>query len=229
MTRKRRNGSQASAGRMEYIVRIAVQPMSSQARSTRQRRIVAGRRNAASASASNPKPSWKDRISDFRHGRLPHTLLTTSLKSVSSMKLHREFNITQKSAWHLAHRIRKSFESEESQFSGFVEVDENYIGGTAGNKHEDKKLKAGRGAVGKTAVVGAKNRKANKISAKVINDTKRKTLHEFIQDNVEKGSIVCTDDFKSYLKMKGYEHKTVKHSTGEYVDKMAHINGMESF
>lgn len=156
-------------------------------------------------------------------------LLTTSLKGVSSMKLHRDLEITQKSAWHLAHRIRKSFESGESRFSGFVKVDESYIGGKEGNKHEGKKLKQGRGAVGKTAVVGAKDRKANKVSAKVVNDTKRKTLHGFIQDNVEEGSTVCTDDFKSYLKLKEYEHNTMRHSAGENVNKMAHINGKESF
>ena len=156
-------------------------------------------------------------------------LLTTSLKGMSSMKFHRDLEITQKSAWHLAHRIRKSFKSGESRFSGFVEVDESYIGGKEGNKHEGKKLKQGRGAVGKTAVVGAKDRKANKVSAKVVNDTKRKTLHRFIQDNVEEGSTVCTDDFKSYLKLKGYEHNTVRHSAGENVNKMAHINGKESF
>ncbi len=166
---------------------------------------------------------------EFQAWAIAAYLLTTSLKGVSSMKLHRDLEITQKSAWHLAHRIRKSFESGESCVSGFVEVDESYIGGKEGNKHEGKQLKQGRGAVGKTAVVGAKDRKANKVSAKVVNNTKRKTLHGFIQDNVEEGSTVCTDDFKSYLKLKGYEHNTVRHSAGENVNEMAHINGMESF
>ena len=44
-----------------------------------------------------------------------------------------------------------------------------------------------------------------------------------------KGSTVCTDDFRSYEKLDGYDHHTVKHSTGEYVDEMIHINDMESF
>ena len=56
-------------------------------------------------------------------------LLTTSLKGVSSMKLSRDLGISQKSAWHLAHRIRKAWESDEGLFSGPVEVDETYVGG----------------------------------------------------------------------------------------------------
>ena len=97
------------------------------------------------------------------------------------------------------------------------------------NKHWNKKLNAGRGAVGKTAVLGAKNREQNKVKAKVIDNTKRHTLHGFIDENVEKGSTVYTDDFKSYEKLYGYEHGTVRHSVGEYVDEQIHINGMESF
>ena len=56
-------------------------------------------------------------------------LLTTSLKSVSSMKLHRDLGVTQTTAWYLAHRIRKSFEQDDQNFSGIVEVDETYVGG----------------------------------------------------------------------------------------------------
>ena len=67
------------------------------------------------------------------------------------------------------------------------------------------------------------------MAAKVIDDTRRKTLHGFIEDNVDAGSTVCTDDLPSYEKMSGYDHQRVKHSVGEYVDENIHINGMESF
>ena len=37
-------------------------------------------------------------------------MVTTNLKSVSSMKLHRDLGITQKSAWFMRHRIRQTYE-----------------------------------------------------------------------------------------------------------------------
>ena len=73
-------------------------------------------------------------------------LVTTNLKDVSSMKLHRDLGITQKTAWHLAHRIRKAWETDKGLFAGPVEVDETYIGGKERNKHADQKRRAGRGA-----------------------------------------------------------------------------------
>ena len=156
-------------------------------------------------------------------------LLTTNLKGVSSMKLHRDLGITQKSAWHLAHRLRQSFKVEDCRFSGTVEVDETYVGGLEKNKHENKKLKQGRGATGKTVVIGVKERESKKVKAEVIRNTKRPTLHGFIDENIETGSAVYTDDFRSYEKLYGYDHQSVKHSVGEYVNEQIHINDMESF
>ena len=107
--------------------------------------------------------------------------VTTNLKGVSSLKLHRDLGITQKSAWHLAHRLRKSMEGQPSLFCGPVEVDETYIGGKRKNMPlwKQKQL-TGRGAAGKTAVVGAEDRETNQVFAKTVRNTNKPTLQRFV-------------------------------------------------
>ena len=102
------------------------------------------------------------------------------------------------------------------------------MGGRERNKHKGKRLKAGRGTVGKTAVVGAKDRKTNKVRAKVTKKTDSKTLQKFVTDNAAKGATVYTDDASAYKGMP-FDHASVRHSVGKYVDGMAHTNGIESF
>ena len=154
--------------------------------------------------------------------------VTTNLKGVSSMKLHRDLGITQRSAWFLAHRLREAWKDNGTQFSGPVEVDETFIGGKEKNKHANKKLRAGRGAVGKAIVVGAKDRETNRVSAAVVKGTDAKTLQGFVGERAAKGATVYTDDHGGYEGMP-FEHETVKHSISEYVNGMAHTNGIESF
>ena len=152
----------------------------------------------------------------------------TSLKGVSSMKLHRDIGVSQPAAWFMLQRIRKAWESEDSPFAGPIEVDETYMGGSERNKHKGKKLRAGRGTVGKAAVVGAKDRKTNKVKAKVVENTDAKTLQGFIVATTLAGATVYTDDAAAYKGMP-FDHESVRHSVGEYVDGMAHTQGIESF
>ena len=154
-------------------------------------------------------------------------LVMTSLKGVSSMKLHRDIGVTQKTAWFLAQRLRAAMIANGSPFSGPVEVDETYFGGKEQHKHESKKLKAGRGAVGKTAVVGAKDRATKKVAAKVVASTDKPTLHGFVKEHAAPGAKVYTDDARAYSALP-FDHAVVKHSLKEYVRGDVHTNGIES-
>ncbi len=157
-------------------------------------------------------------------------LWSTSLKGVSSMKLHRDLNITQKSAYFMAQRLREAWSDSGGQFLGPVEADETYVGGKRHNmtKARRKAYAKSRGPVGKTAVIGVKDRHSNRVSARKAGATNRETLHGFVAGHAAPGATVYTDDNAAYRGMP-FRHEAVNHSAGEYVRGMAHTNGIESF
>ena len=156
-------------------------------------------------------------------------LWSTSLKGVSSMKLHRDLNITQKSAYFMAQRLREAWSQKGGLMRGPLEVDETYMGGLEKNKHAKKKLKVGGGPSGKIPVVGAKDKAENKIQAKVIEAADKETLHAFVGSVAKPGATVHTDEAKTYKGIPNVSHYTVNHSVGEYVNGQVHTNGIESF
>ena len=153
-------------------------------------------------------------------------LMATGIKGVSSMKLHRDLGVTQKTAWHLSHRIRESWDDNGEEFEGPIEADEAYFGGLEKNKHKAKKLNDGRGPVGKTAVLGVKDRKTKHVAAMVAESIDKITVQDFIGSKAKAGAKLYTDDSRAY---EGLDREAVRHSLGEYVRGQAHTNGMESF
>ena len=121
----------------------------------------------------------------YQKWALAINIMATNLKGFSSMKLHRELGITQKSAWFLNHRIRECWKGQKLFFDGPVEMDETYMGGSSKNTH--KQLKRDKwgfpiidvsklGKTKKTTVVGIKDRVTKQVHAETTEDAKKKTI-----------------------------------------------------
>ena len=165
----------------------------------------------------------------FRKFLLAIYLMTTHKKGIPATQMARELGVTYKTAWYLGHRIRQAWKQEGGLFAGPVEVDETYMGGKERNRHHNAKHNAGRGPVGKTAIVGASSRQDGKVKAQVTEQTTKEALQGFIHDSVQPGEDVYTDDHRSYADMPGFNHESVKHSIHEYVRDKVHTNSIESF
>ena len=158
-------------------------------------------------------------------------MLTSARKGIPSTQMARELGVTQKTAWFLAQRIRETWlKDRDNHMGGQMQVDETCVGGREKNKHASKKLRAGRGAVGKTAVAGVRDQNGE-VRAVVVENTKAPTLGRFVRDHCAAGAVIVTDTHGGYIGLRaaGYQHIRINHSVGEYVRDMAHTNGIESF
>lgn len=153
----------------------------------------------------------------------------TSLKSISARKLRRDISVSYTTAWFMMHRIREAWADETSDlFDGPAEVDETYFGGRRRNMSNAKrKMLEGRGPVGKTAVVGGKDRATKQVRAKVVETTDAETLQGFIKQHTVSGAKIYTDGSAAYDGLPNRE--SVQHSLSEYVRGDVHTNGIESF
>jgi transposase len=161
-------------------------------------------------------------------------LLTATRNGVSAKELQRQLGVTYKCAWRIGHQLRDLMAARNKNInpgplSGFVEVDETFVGGKAKNKHASKRTGL-RGTADKAIVIGAVQREG-KVVARVIENTETKTLDDFVNETVsEDVSLISTDEHSGYrlLKLK-YPHARVTHSQGEYVNGNVHTNTIEGF
>lgn len=158
-------------------------------------------------------------------------LISTSKKGVSSLQLAEQLGITQKTAWFVNHRIREMLKDNSGeQLADVVQLDETLVGGKNKNRHADKKHKNTQGGKGKSIVIGALGLNG-KVKAKVIPNTEIGTILPVVQDWVEKGSIMVTDEARQYCKSldADFLHVSINHSEGEYVRGGFTNNGIENF
>ncbi len=160
-------------------------------------------------------------------------MIVNAKNGISSCELSRALGVTQKTAWFMLHRIRLAIQNGDfSKLSGEVEADETYIGGKARSMNSKQRAsiggRLGTGGVGKEIVMGLLERKG-KVKVKHISNAKRNTVQTEIRQQVEKGSQLYTDTFRSYYGLNtDYVHQAIDHAK-EYVRGSVHTNGLENF
>lgn len=160
--------------------------------------------------------------------------MTASKNGVSACELERLTGVTYKTAWRMAHQIRKLMVQGGDMLSGVVEADETYIGGKAANMHAAKRREkvTGRGgmASSKTVVLGLVER-GGKVRATVSKIVNRSTVLPHTLETVKPASLVCTDEHSAYdlLREAGFNHERIAHGKGEYVRAEIHTNSIEGF
>lgn len=162
-------------------------------------------------------------------------IATAHKKGISSLQLHRDLGITQKTAWYVLHRMREMLTDVQPELlSGTIQIDETYVGPNFKNLHKSKrakiKSKPGRGASLKTMVFGILQEDGTVLN-KVVQNTKTDTLLPIMDAAVEKGSTIVTDGYHVYKRLAAnYNHVVVDHTKDIYVTSEGlHTNTIEGY
>jgi transposase-like protein len=158
--------------------------------------------------------------------------IANAKNGISSHELGRALGVTQKSAWHMLHRIRLAMNTGSfKKIQGESEADESFIGGAAKNMHREvrrRKVKT-HGPSHKITVHGILNRDEGRVNCEVVPTHSKPVLQKRIREHVEPGSSLYTDSLKSYEGLeREYIHGIVDHSK-ECVNGRIHTNGLENF
>ncbi|MFC2071406.1 IS1595 family transposase [Chloroflexota bacterium] len=150
-------------------------------------------------------------------------LMSSTRCGISAKQIERETGVTYKTAWRMFNQIRTLLCEDTKSLTGEVEVDETYVGG---KRHGTR----GRGAEGKTPVVGAVQRKG-KVVAKAVPHVKRSVLVPFMNKTVSRDATLYTDEFPAYDHMTriGYRHLRIEHGARVYARGDVHTNSIEGF
>ncbi len=149
-------------------------------------------------------------------------LFAKSKNGVAAKELERQLGVTYKTAWRMGHQIRALMSGTGNPLTGIVEADETYVGG--------KRHGQGRGAVGKTPVMGVVERRGE-VRATVVTNVTADTAIGFVRKNVVTTAQVMTDESAvyNYTSKFGFAHAAVNHSAGEYVVGRIHTNTIDGF
>jgi transposase-like protein len=158
-------------------------------------------------------------------------LIVNCKNGISSYEIGRDLGVSQKSAWHMMHRIRFALHSGSfEKLSGHVEIDETFIGGKARNMHKSKRNRVitGRGGKDKTIALGMVERGGD-VRTFVVDGRKKKELQKQVREHVKAGSAIFTDELLSYDGLESdFEHQVINHAI-EYANGNVHTNTMENF
>ena len=149
-------------------------------------------------------------------------------KGQSALTLADDLDCEHSSALHLAHRIRDAMVPDKPMLMGPIQTDEVYVGGRERNKHANRKLRAGRGIVGKTPVIGSYDEQTGQIWLEVVNGVDGVTMRMYFRNLVVPGTVVKTDQAAVYAEVPGIKRQSVNHSVGQYWWNGVTTNAVES-